>query len=102
MQQTPLDGTSFPVDAFVAVTPGFLGIGQPGTDAGAARRRGVRGVIFAGEYDRLRGEAEAVHREITRGGAWPCELMVEPGLGHTFPAGFDERLTEAIDFVLPD
>jgi hypothetical protein len=67
MQQTPLDGTSFPVDAFVAVTPGFLGIGQPGTDAGAARRRGVRGVIFAGEYDRLRGEAEAVHREITRG-----------------------------------
>jgi hypothetical protein len=31
-----------------------------------------------------------------------CELMVEPGLGHAFPAGFDERLTEAIDFVLPD
>jgi pimeloyl-ACP methyl ester carboxylesterase len=95
-----IDGTSVPVDGFVAVAPGFHRIGQPRTDLAEARR-GIRGVIIAGEHDSLRGEAEAVHRNITRNGV-ACGLVVEPGLGHAYPADFDERLAEAIDFVLLD
>jgi hypothetical protein len=96
-----IDGTGFPVHGFVAVVPGFSGIGHPQTDASEAARRGVRGVLIVGEHDPYRPDGEEVHRGLAAGGV-VCDLVVEPGIGHVIPPGFESRLGAALDVILRD
>jgi len=86
-----IDGTAFPVHGFVAVAPGFGGIGHPRTDASEAARRGVRGVLIVGEHDPYRREEEEVQRGLAASGV-ACDLVVEPGIAHVIPPGFESRL----------
>jgi acetyl esterase/lipase len=96
-----IDGTSFPVHVFVAVAPAFSGIGHPQPDPSEAARRGVRGVLIVGEHDTYRPEGEEVQRGLTASGVG-CELVVEPGIGHVIPPGFESRLEAALDLILRD
>jgi hypothetical protein len=96
-----IDGRDFPVQGFIAVAPGFLGIGQPRTDPSEAASRGVRGVVIVGEQDKYRPEGEDVQRRLAASGV-VCHLVVEPGVAHEIPPGFDDRLEAALDFILTD
>jgi len=42
---------------------------------------------------------KALHAEMANRDL-PCELLVEPNLGHQFPGDFPDILASAIDFVL--
>jgi hypothetical protein len=94
-----IDGTGFPVHGFVAVAPAFSGIGRPQPDASEAARRGVRGVLIVGEHDPYRAEGEEVQRGLAADGV-VCELVVEPGIAHVIPPGFESRLEAALDVIL--
>jgi hypothetical protein len=96
-----IDGTGFPVHGFVAVAPAFSGIGRPQADPSEAARRGVRGVMFVGEHDPYRPEGEEVQRGLAASGV-RCDLVVEPGIGHVIPPGFESRLETGVDIILRD
>lgn len=96
-----IDGAGFPVHGFVAVAPAFSGVSHPQPDASETARRGVRGVLIVGEHDPYRAEGEEVYRGLAANGV-ACDLMVEPGISHIIPPGFESRLEAALDVILRD
>lgn len=64
-------------------------------------RRGLRVYLVAGRRDRYcYGIAQKLAELLPRYGV-ACELVVCADLEHMFPADFDRRLPDALDFVLP-
>jgi predicted esterase len=66
----------------------------------AARRRGVRGVLFEGEQNWPDEEENEMLQPMRQAGL-PIEFVLNPGVGHGVPHDFPERVSRALDFVLP-
>ena len=67
--------------------------------AEAAAKRGVRGWLLTGDRDAARQAVELLHVQL-RDAGMDCRLDVIPGLGHTFPGDFEDRLRKALPFLL--
>ncbi len=63
--------------------------------------RGLRGVIIIGDKDPFYPKIEVLYALMVERGL-DGELVVEPGLGHQYPDGFEGKLNRAVDFVLGD
>ncbi len=61
--------------------------------------RGFRGVIIIGEKDPFLPKIELLHHIMAERGL-EGKFIIEPGLGHEYPEGFETKLGSAIDFVL--
>ncbi len=61
--------------------------------------RGLRGVIIIGDKDPFYPKIEQLHALMVERGL-DGKLLVEPGLGHQYPPGFESKLRAAVDFVL--
>jgi hypothetical protein len=66
-----------------------------------AARRGVRGWLITGDRDAAQQAVELLHAQLLDAGL-ECRIDVIPGLGHTFPDDFGERLKAALPFLLGD
>jgi dienelactone hydrolase len=67
--------------------------------AEAAAKRGVRGWLLTGDRDAAQQAVELLHVQL-RDAGMDCRLDVIPGLGHTFPGDFEDRLRKALPFLL--
>ena len=63
--------------------------------------RGLRGTIIVGDKDPFFPKIEQLYALMVERGL-DGELVVEPGLGHQYPHGFEGKLNRAVDFVLGD
>jgi len=63
--------------------------------------RGLRGAIIIGDKDPFFPKIEQLYALMVERGL-DGELVVEPGLGHQYPDGFEGKLNRAVDFVLGD
>jgi len=61
--------------------------------------RGLRGVIIIGDKDPFFRKVEQLYALLIERGL-QGKLLVEPGLGHEYPSGFESKLRAAVDFVL--
>lgn len=93
-----LTGT-LPVRGFVVVGPWLGDAAMRQLRADAARTRGVRGVILVGEEDADCLNASRAVAALMQAHGLACRLEVIPGLGHSYPEAFDQRLREALAIV---
>ena len=61
--------------------------------------RGLRGVIIIGDKDPFYPKIEQLYALMVERGLYG-KLLVEPGLGHEYPPGFESKLRESVEFVL--
>jgi predicted esterase len=61
--------------------------------------RGLRGVIIVGDKDPFFSKVQQLYTLMV-GRGLDGKLIIEAGLGHEYPVGFDLKLKEAVDFVL--
>lgn len=97
-----LRGKPFSSRGFIAVIPAIRDAKALASvaDLNLATERGVRGWLFIGELDQgFRGETERFHA-LAKERSFPCELVIEPRLGHDFPEEFGSKLARALNFIL--
>lgn len=87
--------------AFIGVVAGLADLDLLEQTAEAAARRGVRGWLLTGDHDAAQQAVELLHAQLSGAGI-ACRLDVIPGLGHTFPQDFEDRLKAALPFLLED
>jgi len=63
--------------------------------------RGLRGAIIIGDKDPFFPKIEQLYELMVKSGL-DGKLVVEPGLGHQYPHGFEGKLNRAVDFALGD
>jgi predicted esterase len=90
-----LRGEPFPVRGVITVAAGL----GPGTEVPGLRRGAPRFWFLTGERDVGRDAIEAGDEALQACG-FDSRLEVMPGLGHAFPDDFQDRLPEALEFVL--
>ena len=61
--------------------------------------RGLRGVVIIGDRDAFFPKVKLQYELMLEKGL-EGRLMVEPGLGHDYPEGFENKLATAADFVM--
>ena len=61
--------------------------------------RGLRGVVIIGDKDPFFPKVQLQYALMVEKGL-EGRLIVEPGLGHDYPEGFEDKLAAAVDFVL--
>lgn len=61
--------------------------------------RGLKGVIMIGDKDPFYSKIEQLYALMVEKGL-DGKLLVETGLGHEYPHGFEDKLRTALDFVL--
>jgi predicted esterase len=101
--RTALEGEPFAAAGFILVGPGVRTehVQEWSGLAATATARGLRGAFILGEHDIVRAPVEALHAELSARGL-VCRLEIVPGLGHSFPIDFGDRLASALSFVLPE
>jgi predicted esterase len=62
------------------------------------KERGVKGVLMHGELEEAPEEREMINMLDETG--FPYRLVNNPGIGHSFPDDFSEKLVKAIEFVM--
>jgi predicted esterase len=85
--------------AFIGVVAGLADLDLLEETGRAAARRGVRGWLLTGDRDAAQQAVELLHAQLN-GAGLSCRLDVIPGLGHTFPHDFGDRLKAALPFLL--
>jgi predicted esterase len=85
--------------AFIGVVAGLADLDLLEETAKDAASRGVRGWLLTGDRDAAQQAVELLHAQLT-GAGLACRIDVIPGLGHTFPQDFGERLRSALPFLL--
>lgn len=88
----------FEVRGFVVLCPEVPADLDEG-DLRAAGSRGLRGVLLTTEADRRVEQQRALIARLERAGL-AVRFHLTPGLGHWYPADFQARLDEAVEFVL--
>jgi hypothetical protein len=63
-------------------------------------RRGLRGVILAGDRDSFASAGAVVLKSLMDRGNVPCRLHLYPELGHVYPPDFKNVLREGLTFIL--
>jgi poly(3-hydroxybutyrate) depolymerase len=63
-------------------------------------RRGLRGVIIAGERDSFASAGAVILRSLLERGNVPCRLHLYPEMGHVYPQDFKDVLREGLTFIL--
>lgn len=91
-----------PVRGFVAVGPWLDEATIRQLRDEVSRTRGVRGVILVGEEDTQCLPASREVAAVMQAHGLACRLEVIPGLGHSYPEGFDRGLRDALTFVLAE
>jgi predicted esterase len=88
---------TIPVAGFIALCPdrpeSFNNV-----KVSEAKKRGVRGVLITAEQD----ERHAMHEEmveIFEKEGLPCQCIVMPDIGHTYPEDLDKKIDQAIDHI---
>jgi predicted esterase len=87
--------------AFIGVVAGLADLDLLEETAKAAARRGVRGWLLTGDRDAAQQAVELLHAQLN-GAGLACQLDVIPGLGHSFPQDFGDRLKATLPFLLGD
>jgi hypothetical protein len=64
-----------------------------------AKHRGVRGTILTTEMDPRLSDQKKMN-EILKTVNFPCEFIITPDIGHWFPEDLDNKIDNAIDFIL--
>jgi predicted esterase len=87
--------------AVIGVVAGLADLDLLEETARSAARRGVRGWLLTGDRDAAQQAVELLHAQLRDAGL-DCRIDVIPGLGHTFPRDFGERLKATLPFLLGD
>lgn len=64
-----------------------------------AKQRALRGVMLKGENEGTIADEQQM-LAVFDAEKFPYQFIVNPGIGHTFPADFDRKLLAAINFVM--
>lgn len=89
---------SIPVKGFVALCPGgekIMSFDKSSAEQGAIR--GIKGVIFEGEFE-TEAEVQEMLRVFKEVG-FSCEYHINSNIGHWYPEGLGEKLISAVDFI---
>jgi hypothetical protein len=89
-----------PVRGFVALCPPVPENNPPEALARIAVR-GQRGALLTTEMDN-RVEGQQNLAATFQDGGVPLQFEITPNIGHWYPQDFNEKLDEAIDFILGD
>lgn len=94
-----------PLAGFIAVNPGGPLINQPDSWKPLIKACGnlgqMRALLLAGENDLNLTSIKTLHEMLTAHGL-DCQLIVSPGIGHDFPADFDQILAKTLDYIRKD
>lgn len=88
---------AIPAKGFIALCPGDNLSDYNAEIAAKAKARGLRGVIFEGEYE-LEPPVQDMLKEFNKANL-PYEYIINQGIGHWYPTDLEERVSKAIDFI---
>lgn len=91
---------AIPACGFIAVGPYIPDVETLKPFIEASKERGLRGVIIVGDQDKHCYATSLKVAEMFKSHDIPCKLEVYPDLGHDFPPDFEEKLAEAIVFIV--
>lgn len=91
---------AIPACGFIAVGPYIPNVDTLEPSLAASKDRGLRGVIIVGDQDKHCYDTSLKVTEMLNTHDIPCKLEVYPAMGHDFPPDFEQKLEEAIAFIL--
>lgn len=89
---------AIPAKGFIALCPGNDLSDYNKEVATTAKARGLRGVIFEGEYE-LEPPVQDMLKEFDAAN-FPYEYIINKGIGHWYPSDLEEIVSKAIDFII--
>ncbi len=94
-----MNGT-IPACGFIAMGPYIPDVATLEPYLAASKERGLRGVILVGDQDKHCYDTSLKVAEMLKAYDIPCKLEVYPDMGHDFPPDFEQKLGEAIAFIV--
>lgn len=91
---------AIPACGFIAVGPYIPDVDTLQPLIEANNDRGLRGVIIVGDQDKHCYDTSLKVAEMLKAHDIPCKLEVYPNMGHDFPPDFEQKLGEALAFVI--
>ncbi len=94
-----MNGT-IPACGFIAVGPYIPDVDSLEPLIEASKERALRGIIIVGDQDKHCYATSLKVTEMLKAHDIPCKLEVYPDMGHDFPPDFEQKLGEAIAFIV--
>lgn len=91
---------SIPAKGFIALCPDKRAMTFDLATAQKAADRGVKGVIFEGEYE-LEPPVQDMLKIFEKAGL-PYEYHINKGIGHWYPNDLSQIVSKAVDFIIED
>ena len=92
-------GEALPATGFISLCPEILPAHFDAASAARAADRGVRGVFIEGALVWPLDDEQTMVDVMKQAGV-PLEILLNEGYGHAAPPDFDQKLRQALDFVL--